>query len=211
MNQKSRSSSSATKSSNPPVSLKLYALPLWWLSGLTVYILHKPTSLTYWVQPLSNQGLSSCNYLLSVLSHYIMLAPIFCITDIIINAILSISPSSISLPSTLTSFCSPFTLLAQTISVIWYRSSLSPPLNIYIFLTWNFVHHTLLIFFLPIWLLLLSLLCWNFISPTLKCYRPLTLRWSYLLQRPSTQCYVLTTLRFLFPEWIFPLNCHTLF
>ena len=86
MSQKSHSSSSATKSSNPPASLKLYALPLRWLSGLTVHILHKPTSLTYWVQPLSNQGLSSCNYLLSVLSHYIMFAPIFCISDIIIKA-----------------------------------------------------------------------------------------------------------------------------
>lgn len=98
---------------------------------------------------------------------------------------LSVPVPSLYPLSTLTSFCSPFSLLAQTISVIWYRS-LSPPLNIYIFLTWNFVHHTLLIFFLPIWLLLLSLLCWKFVSPTLKCYRPLTLRWSYTLQWPST-------------------------
>ena len=45
---------------------------------------------------------------------------------------LSVPVPSLYPLSTLTFFCSPFTLLAQTISVIWYRS-LSPPLNIYIF------------------------------------------------------------------------------
>ena len=50
---------------------------------------------------------------------------------------LSVPVPSLYPLSTLTFFCSPFTLLAQTISVIWYRS-LSPPLNIYIFFDLEF-------------------------------------------------------------------------
>lgn len=97
--------------------------------------------------------------------------PHFCITDIIIKACYTID--QLALVSSLyphTFLLSHHPLSSNLQHHLIQLITPSSFKSFFCFLTWNLVQHILLIFFLPIWWLLFSLLCWSCISPTLKCY-----------------------------------------
>lgn len=156
------------KSSNPPAPVTCFA------STLTQWI-HCPCST--WTNFSNTLGPHLClvkDFSQAIISFLFSLItssfpPHFCITDIIIKACYTID--QLALVSSLYphSFLLSHHPLSSNLQHHLIQLITPSSFKSFFFSTWNLVHHILLIFFLPMWLLLLSLLSCSCISPTLKC------------------------------------------